>query len=111
MKLDIRMTKATMKILDCLISSAGTLGMSGAELSRKTGLMSGTIYPILHRLECGGWLESYQEKGDPKILQRPRRRFYYLNSEARTFAIQKLCTKKYVGRSTKAVGGFNESPA
>jgi len=107
MKLDIRMTKATMLILDSLLSSKGQSGLSGAEISRQTNLLSGTIYPVLHRLERAGWLDSYQESGNPKILQRPRRRFYSLNSDARAVVVQKLQNKGFNKPVRGILGGTN----
>jgi DNA-binding PadR family transcriptional regulator len=50
--------------------------LSGAEIGKATKLASGTLYPILLRLEGAGWLESRWEMEDPKALGRPRRRFY-----------------------------------
>ncbi len=50
--------------------------ISGAEVARSTKLASGTIYPILLRLEGAGWVESRWESEDPHELGRPRRRFY-----------------------------------
>jgi hypothetical protein len=49
-----------------------------AEISRATKLASGTLYPILFRLERAGWLESRWEAEEPKALGRPRRRFYWV---------------------------------
>jgi PadR family transcriptional regulator PadR len=49
---------------------------SGADIARSTQLASGTLYPILLRLEAAGWAESHWESGDPHALGRPRRRFY-----------------------------------
>lgn len=51
-------------------------GISGAEIGRMTNLASGTLYPILMRLEEAGWAESRWEVGDPHRLGRPRRRLY-----------------------------------
>jgi DNA-binding PadR family transcriptional regulator len=50
--------------------------ISGAEIARSTKLPSGTLYPILMRLEDAGWVESRWETEDPSELGRPRRRFY-----------------------------------
>jgi DNA-binding PadR family transcriptional regulator len=65
----------TLKVLGALLSSGG-VELSGAEISRATKLASGTLYPIVFRLERAGWLESRWEAEDPKALGRPRRRFY-----------------------------------
>ena len=70
-----RITGPTLKVLGALFPSGGT-ELSGAEISRATKLASGTLYPILFRLERAGWLESRWEVEDPKALGRPRRRFY-----------------------------------
>jgi DNA-binding PadR family transcriptional regulator len=50
----------------------------GFALAEATGFPSGTIYPILARLEVAGWLTSFWEEGDPAVLERPRRRMYRL---------------------------------
>jgi PadR family transcriptional regulator PadR len=51
-------------------------GLSGAQIARTSKLASGTLYPILMRLEQADWLESQWETEDPHTLGRPRRRFY-----------------------------------
>jgi DNA-binding PadR family transcriptional regulator len=51
----------------------------GYDLSRETGLKSGTLYPILMRLEAQGWLEtSWQETQTPG---RPPRHMYRLTRD------------------------------
>jgi PadR family transcriptional regulator, regulatory protein PadR len=56
--------------------SRGQSEASGADIARSTHLASGTLYPILLRLEQAGWAESHWEDGDPRKLGRPRRRLY-----------------------------------
>ena len=54
----------------------------GLELSGSINLPSGTIYPILARLEQVGWVESSWE--DPSVHEsagRPRRRLYRMTSD------------------------------
>jgi len=54
----------------------------GLDLCDTTGLPSGTIYPILARLERIGWVESDWEDPDAHIAEgRPRRRYYRLTRE------------------------------
>lgn len=53
----------------------------GAELIRATHLQSGTLYPILARLERNGWLVSQKEAIDPKKEGRPARRYYELSPD------------------------------
>ncbi|MGE5055428.1 MAG: PadR family transcriptional regulator [Acidobacteriota bacterium] len=54
--------------------------MAGADFGSATRLQSGTLYPILLRLEQAGWVESYWESATPQELGRPRRRFYQLTA-------------------------------
>jgi PadR family transcriptional regulator, regulatory protein PadR len=53
----------------------------GLELCTFAGLASGTIHPILARLENIGWVESRWEDLDPVEAGRPRRRYYRLTRE------------------------------
>jgi PadR family transcriptional regulator len=73
-----RLTPQTLKVLAAFISSENEL--SGAEIARITKLASGTLYPILLRLEEARWLKSYWETEDPAKLGRPRRRFYQITA-------------------------------
>ena len=55
--------------------------LSGAEIAKHAKLASGTLYPILMRLEEAGWLKSRWEAGDPTLLGRPRRRLYRITAK------------------------------
>ena len=70
-----RMTAPTIKVIGAILSSSAD-ELAGAEIARTTRLASGTLYPILLRLERAGWLESRWEVEDPQRLGRPRRRLY-----------------------------------
>lgn len=72
-----RITTQTLKVLTAFMSP-GQVEISGAEIGRVTKLSSGTLYPILLRLEEAGWVESRWEVGDPHKLGRPRRRLYQI---------------------------------
>lgn len=73
-----RMSAQTIKVLGALMSSSGEL--SGAEIGRETKLASGTLYPILARLEQAGWFKSRWESEQPQALGRPRRRLYRITA-------------------------------
>jgi PadR family transcriptional regulator PadR len=75
----IQVTTQVLKVLSTFLSDPKA-ELSGAEISKRTGLKSGTLYPILMRLEGAKWLESEWEEGDPKVLGRPRRRFYSITA-------------------------------
>jgi DNA-binding PadR family transcriptional regulator len=81
------MTPQTLKVLSAIMS-AGGLELSGAAIGREARLASGTLYPMLMRLEQCGWLESRWEIEDPQTLGRPRRRYYRVTAvgEARARA-------------------------
>ncbi|MGU3386982.1 PadR family transcriptional regulator [Methylobacterium sp. D53M] len=73
------MSAQTLKVLRALLTSSAK-ELSGVQIADATKLASGTLYPILIRLEGCGWLESKWEDGDPRELGRPRRRFYWLSA-------------------------------
>ena len=78
-----RFTIQTAAVLDVLISNPNS---SGADIMNATGLSSGTLYPILARLENAGWLDSQWEEGDPSLLGRPRKRLYVVTGVGRAHA-------------------------
>jgi PadR family transcriptional regulator len=67
-------------VLDVLIA-AGDDPPWGYRICEDAGLGSGTVYPILERLEEAGWIEGTWETGQP--ANRPRRRFYSLTGAGR----------------------------
>lgn len=58
----------------------------GFELMRLTGLPSGSLYPMLARLEEAGWLTGGKENIDPRAEGRPPRRTYRITGAAVTVA-------------------------
>jgi DNA-binding PadR family transcriptional regulator len=75
-----RLTRQTLKVLGTLMSGQAR-ELSGAEIAKLSQLSSGSLYPILYRLEQFGWLDSRWEIGDPAMLGRPRRRYYRVTAE------------------------------
>jgi PadR family transcriptional regulator PadR len=76
----IRMTWTVLRVLTALLEHP-TGKHYGFEVCKATKLPSGTVYPLLMRLEQAGWLDSAWEDVDPREAKRPRRRFYQLNGE------------------------------
>jgi DNA-binding PadR family transcriptional regulator len=62
----------------------------GMKLSEELDLRSGTVYPLLARLERAGWLESVWENIDPSEEGRPRRRLYRLTGQGEQMAFKSL---------------------
>lgn len=70
-----KMTIQTQLVLRALLEHPPR-ELYGLEICDAAGLASGTIHPILARLERLGWLESRWEDIDPAKEGRPRRRYY-----------------------------------
>jgi DNA-binding MarR family transcriptional regulator len=54
----------------------------GFELMRITGMASGSLYPMLARLEGAGWLTRGKENIDPQAAGRPPRMHYTITGAA-----------------------------
>ena len=76
-----RMTIPTQLVLRAMLAEP-TQEMYGLQICTAAGLPSGTIHPILARLEREfGWLESRWEDAVPAEEGRPRRRYYKLTED------------------------------
>jgi DNA-binding MarR family transcriptional regulator len=76
---DVRMSLQTLRVLESFLENP-TASLSGADVHQQCGIASGTLYPILLRLESAGWFTSRWESVDPSSVGRPRRRLYRLTS-------------------------------
>ena len=74
------MTLPTQLVLRALLTEP-THEKYGLQICTQAGLPSGTIHPILARLEGLGWLESRWEDIDSRKEGRPRRRYYRLTTD------------------------------
>lgn len=77
MKPEPRITLQTLMVLKVLLEEPSA-DRYGLEIADAAHLATGSVYPILIRLEKAGWLASYWESADPSMEGRPRRRFYRL---------------------------------
>lgn len=73
----VRISGPTLKALS-LFLERNPSPLSGADLINEKKILSGTLYPLLDRLEAAGWLESEWENVDPSEVGRPRKRLYRL---------------------------------
>lgn len=71
------MSFQTLKVLEAFLESPSE-ELSGADVHKLSAIASGTLYPILLRLESAGWFVSRWEAVDPQSVGRPRRRLYRL---------------------------------
>jgi DNA-binding PadR family transcriptional regulator len=74
------MTIPTQLVLRTLLADP-TQERYGVEIGAAAGLPSGTVHPILARLEGVGWLTSRWEEIDPRAQGRPARRYYQLTPD------------------------------
>ena len=93
-----RMTVQTQLVLQALLRDPGR-ELYGLELSEETGLLPGTAYPILLRLEGAGWVSSRWEDIDPTIEKRPARRYYSLTMSGAAEASAALATARRPSRT------------
>lgn len=72
-----RVTPATLDVLEALLGPDEEL--YGLKIARNAGRKTGSVYPILARLEEAGWVESCWER-EERGERGPRRRFYRLSA-------------------------------
>src|SRR5688572_12583612 len=77
---DLRMTIPTQRVLEALLEDP-VRELYGIEIGNAADLRSGTVHPILARLERVGWLTSRWEDIDASVEGRPARRYYALTTE------------------------------
>jgi len=58
----------------------------GFELMKLTGMASGSLYPMLAKLERAGWLTRGKEDVDPRAVGRPARTHYTITGAAASAA-------------------------
>lgn len=98
----MRVTYPTTLVLHALLEGSH----HGFDIMDATGLPSGTVYPILRRLEAEGYARSRWEKeGIARREQRPPRRYYELTAAGRSAArdaVARYRSLQDVGAATPA---------
>lgn len=63
----------------------------GLDLVQRTGLSSGTVYPVLGRLRRRGWIEGlWEDQARADAEGRPRRKYYRLTADGRAVLSEEL---------------------
>jgi DNA-binding PadR family transcriptional regulator len=92
------MTTPVQMVLAALLA-APTRERYGLELCEMTGLPSGTMYPIVARLEQAGLLDSRWEDTEQHASEgRPRRRYYKLTTDGAEWARATINARARLGR-------------
>jgi PadR family transcriptional regulator, regulatory protein PadR len=76
---DPRLSHQTLKVLRIFMERPQER-LAGSDILKQIGMLSGTLYPILMRLERASWLESEWEQLDASEAGRPRKRLYRLSA-------------------------------
>jgi len=92
-----RLTIPTRLVLAVLLTDPAT-ERYGLEIAQQSGLPTGTLHPILARLEAHGWASSRWEEVDAAEVGRPRRRYYRLTDEGRREAARRLAAARPLPR-------------
>ena len=95
------MTIPTQLVLRALLSDADS-ELYGVEIGAAAGLPSGTVHPILARLEGIGWVTSRWEDIDPSVEGRPARRYYKVDAQGAEAARNALAMAYQSRRAAKA---------
>lgn len=97
------MTTPVRMVLDALAHAGPDSPLWGYKLTELTGLGSGTIYPILERLESGKYVTARVET--PRPADRPPRRFYELTGTGRELAANAALSRAPRGSILRAARG------
>jgi PadR family transcriptional regulator, regulatory protein PadR len=96
-----RMSSETLRILGAMLEDP-LAWHYGLGLSEAAGIASGTIYPMLARLEKAGWLDSRWEEPAADEENRPRRRLYKLTGHGERAAMAELDEIAAVARRVRS---------
>jgi PadR family transcriptional regulator, regulatory protein PadR len=103
------MTTSVLKVLSAMLADTAA-ERYGLDLIHDTGLASGTLYPILVRLERSGWVTAQWEDIDPVAEGRPSRRYYRLTPHGAETARHELALlHQQLSRATGVLGKAREA--
>ncbi|PZE66453.1 PadR family transcriptional regulator [Curtobacterium sp. MCBD17_021] len=86
----LRVTAPTLDVVAALLAAEGPAW--GLQLIKVIGRPSGTVYPILERLERQGWIDSSWD--DDAERSGPRRRLYEFTADGRQAAAELIDARR-----------------
>ncbi len=95
-----RMSGETLRVLGAMLEEPQA-SYYGLELADVAGVSSGTVYPMLARLERSRLLESSWEQRRPADAGRPRRRLYRLTGLGKKVALREIDEIALLARRAK----------
>ncbi|MFG3620823.1 PadR family transcriptional regulator [Nocardia sp. NPDC047654] len=96
----VRITVQTLQVLQTLLDRPMDEHY-GIGISEDSGLATGSIYPILARLETAGWITSDWEDIDESAEGRRRRRYYRLTHDGAAKAYSEVAKRQQRLTSTR----------
>jgi len=96
----LRLSPQTLLVLEAFLEESA-VWRYGYEISRGSGLKSGTLYPILMRMEERQLLETKWESGEPG---RPARHMYRLTPDGMQFVRESRHAQAAKGLGAVALG-------
>ncbi len=100
---ELRMTTAVAKVASAFLADP-TADRYGLDLIRATALPSGTLYPVLVRMERAGWVTKSWEDADPSSMG-PVRRYYRLTPNGVIEARRELAAlHQQIAKASGAIG-------
>lgn len=102
------MSSTTLAVLAAFLGAAPE-PRYGLELMKEADVKSGSLYPILDRLEDEGWVIGEWEKTSAQAAGRPRRRYYRLTAEGSVSAAREV--QRARARLASADGVLRPRPA
>lgn len=105
----MRITVSVARVLSAFLADAAA-DRYGLDLMKATDLPSGTLYPILQRLQQAGWIAAHWEQIDPAAEGRPARRYYRLTPEGAASARTALA-ELHAATTPGAAGQAQARPA
>jgi DNA-binding PadR family transcriptional regulator len=98
-------TRTRQAVLDYLLERHGTGGVFGSEIMDGADLRSGTVYPILAKLEEIGWVVGdWEDQAVAAAQKRPPRRYYRLTGLGETSA-REYCAPRESRRARLRAAG------
>jgi PadR family transcriptional regulator, regulatory protein PadR len=97
-----RITDATLDVLEVLLG--GDDELYGLKIAKAAGRPTGSVFPILAKLEDCGWVSSEWEAADPGA-RGPRRRFYRLSPDGLVQVRQLLAERRGQWAKARPVPG------
>ena len=99
------MTHSVVKVAAALMEDP-TERQWGYELSKRTGIRSGVLYPILRRMLEHGWVEDGWEDQAEISAKRPPRRYYEITGVGQAALTRILDEARTDTRFREPVGGL-----